>query len=62
MKHFVFAAALALAAAPALADGHFADGTIGAQVTESRTIAKEAPKSPSSRNKKPADDRQQDLF
>ncbi|SHI46520.1 Cu and Ag efflux protein CusF [Palleronia salina] len=28
MKHFVFAAALALAAAPALADGHFADGTI----------------------------------
>jgi len=41
---------------------HFADGTIGAQVTESRTVAKAAPKSPSSRNKKPADDRQQDLF
>ncbi len=41
---------------------HFADGTIGAQVTETRTIAREAPKSPSSRDKKPADDRQQDLF
>ncbi|OAO03891.1 exodeoxyribonuclease VII large subunit [Sphingomonadales bacterium EhC05] len=41
---------------------HFQDGEIGAEVTESRSVAKKSMQSSSKRIKKPLDDRQRDLF